>query len=79
MKKDTNILGESRERMRRIRVLCRTYLGRKGFKNLANSNTNRPSCIHLKDGRAKSETKYDILVNSVVNQPNSEVSTEILN
>ena len=65
--------------MRQIRVFRRTYLGRKGFKDLADSNTNRPSHIHLEDGRAESETKYEILVNSVVNRPNSEVSAEILN
>ena len=52
--------------MRQIRVLCRTYLGSKGFKNLADSDTNRPSRILLEDGRAESETRYEMLVNSEV-------------
>ena len=48
-----------------------------GFKNSADSDTNRPSCIRLEGGRAESETRYEILVNSVVNRPNSKVSAEI--
>ena len=45
-----------------------------GFKNYADFDTNWPSHIYLEDGHAESETRYEILVNSVVNRPNSEVS-----
>ena len=49
-----------------------------GFKNSADSDTNRPSRIRLEGGRAESETRYEILVNAIVNRPRSEVSVEIL-
>ena len=48
-----------------------------GFKNSADSDTNRSSCIRLEGGSVESETRYEILVNSVVNWPNSKVSAEI--
>ena len=54
-----------------------SLLLRAGFKNSADSYRNRPTLIRLEGGRAESDTRYEILVNSVVNRPNSEVSADI--
>ena len=53
---------------------CQSTLG---FKNSAESDTTRLSCNRLQGDCIESDTRYDTITNSTVNQPNSDDSAEI--